>query len=451
MFESNGWVRRVVGCSALATAAIVNGCATKDVSVGAEGYALNMNQCYKTDCSKSVKTKVLDQLEPVTCATVGANYRAATTYEYATSICPAVDGAAICRIYQVSAKAAPDLSIWLFLTVRNNFEEGGAYWLQHYAADGALLGSEQLLAGPSVASWGTYANFLVDDVGHAWVAIYTIDAGPNADTEVREAVWVMNYDASLQRLTDPIALQGTALPQLATAPGHGIAIAGSAFKSKGGAVMSQLSREGELLWTQNGFPGNISREGVGVSGVVMDGAGSTTILSERDWTIGANSSFGLSQFDETGRLVWDGKLSQAFAQGEWTTLAGDDAGRLIVGGYIPTADQAERQRFIRYLGFGPGGDARWAWNIDAWSVATPTVEQSSGAVYVSAPGFGTAEGQRLSSRFLEISPEGDSCVIHQVNQLSGGTLLADLMAPAPGILYYITGELFGQLELEPNP
>lgn len=70
MFVPNGSANRVVGCSALAAAAFVNGCATKDVSVGAEGYALDMSQCHGTalDCLDENQRMVfvlfeLEQLE----------------------------------------------------------------------------------------------------------------------------------------------------------------------------------------------------------------------------------------------------------------------------------------------------------------------------------------------------------------------------------------------------
>jgi hypothetical protein len=228
---------------------------------------------------------------------------------------------------------APDGSFWA-LGVISGDPPTSSYpqnVLLHYSQEGVLLQmSDALEAGAGHRS-DTDCGFGVDAEGNVSVAIYGLYA-PTADSELAERLRLFTFNASFEPVGDSLLFSGIASARLTADPTGSLILAGNATNNAAHGVLTRLV-DGAPSWIQTKVPTSGQGVGAGVSGLVVDEAGTSTILAQRSggWTGGPDvSTFGLASFDAEGSPLWELPLPMELEGGQHMALAANSAGDFLV-------------------------------------------------------------------------------------------------------------------------
>jgi hypothetical protein len=406
------------------------GCGDREVSLGAEGDAFNLDRCWGTDCASHATTKTVPAETVATCTPEpGGTLETVFEMDLEQEHCPSLLS---CQLGLQKLVLAPDGSAWVLAHRLRNMSEQ-TYVLERRAADGTRLAATEVLG-----TVDPYTHFeldiATDERGHCYVAVYKLYV-PTADSELDQDSWIEEFDLAGQHVSTVVAYTGTADGRVSVgAPGK-IAVVADARNNAHRASLGVFDRAGALLWNQNNVSSTGSGQGVGISGFVFGADGRSLVLSERDYQVGTPATFGVTRFEADGTPIWDRRLATEFEDGNWASMVSDASGNVTIAGMLPRTDGPPRA-VVQSL--SADGEPRWALEFDWFDSAL--VAGSEGQIlglggYTPVAG---GEAQVLD----EIASDGSSCrrYVYQNTEyvLHGGALGAD------GDLYGITQRTFGR-------
>jgi hypothetical protein len=407
-------------------------CETEDDSLGTQGDALNLAECWGTDCDERVGT------ETVQAASVGqcdlpAEHALELVWE--RDLC----GGACDPKRLVAAR---DGTAWL-LGIR---EQGDRVLvLSHVAVDGSLLG-EVDVAAISNPNTQVEVDLACDERSHCYVSWYTLYA-ETADSELIQSAHVQEFDALVQPVAAAIPLSGVAQPLVRAGAAGRFALAGPTWTGAHRGSLALLDA-GALVFTHNNLNTYGRLQGAGVAGLAIDDDGRTAVLAERNWQMGQPASFSLTRFDATGSPIWDRTLGFGFENGSRASLIADDAGNLTVAGFVPPANPALFVQEIHVQSLDAEGALRWAYQLH-WNWPAIAVDAPTGRVFALShgnlktyedPNAGAWQGVDTTLGYgiiEEITDAGTSCRRYSY-AYTGGFLAGDLGLGTHDDVYLVT-------------
>jgi hypothetical protein len=275
-------------------------------------------------------------------------------------------------------------------------------------------------------------SLVVDAAGNAMVAVYSIYA-PTADSELVERLNLYTFAADLSALGPPVSFRGIGKPHLAGEASGAILVGGNAINNAAHGTLTRLEA-GEPGWIQTRVPTSGQGAGVGVSGLVVDEAGASAMLSQRSkrWESGADLyTYGVSTFDADGKPGWDLVLPTPYQGGYVAALASNGQGELVVAGYGYGSDEDLLVRSV-----SPEGELGWAYRVPSdWPNAH--VDAQTGRTFVTG-----------RDKVAIIEPGGQLCSYLEVPRKEGALAygLGDVIVQEPYV-YTMTGEGIARYEL----
>jgi hypothetical protein len=393
------WAR--VGCLALVAA----GCSGEEVPVGSEAGS-GLNRCFgvKDGCNANVQSAQMDDPGARSCpSAVSARLEVAFEFDVEAPICPQVqripcgeDAAGDvqlclpegyddrCDANVDDAKPAPDGTIWVTViahTIGDKGEGREALWLGHIGKNGEQLSLFKLAAGTGLRENTVYyeTDIAVDARSHAYVAIYGLDPGPNADAELRQNAWLAHYDPEGQPVDGVIELPGLARTFVAIAEDGRLVIAGDALHNEKRAIAAVLDPDGILVWSQPKLA-SAGEGGVGVTGVGVAPDGRVIVYTRRPakaWDI----RFGAFSFDRDGTLEWDVVMPKTFTSGFYGGFGVDAAGNFAAVNCLPARDDSSATP-AWLVSVDADGEPRWSYELEptTWTDGL-SVHRESGDIY----------------------------------------------------------------------
>jgi hypothetical protein len=352
--------------------AMLAGCEGRDVSVGFVQKGLNLDVCAgsDTDCEPNVAMQTLASPDVQSCdAELEPELELDFTIDVTAAIC---DDPRRCDAEILALAVAPDATSWVMGTTRLYSQDTESLWVARYDAEGERVNMTDLDLGEPFNGGQVQhkADITVDERGHAFVFVYMIDAGPNADTELAERAWFVELGTNGRPVGSSNLLAGIGAGKIALRDDGMVVVAGNALNNGHYGMLSALTPDGERLWSQTGVRTDGIGVGYGVVGLAA-GAGHSLVLSQRSRS-GSNgdaNTYGLMRFDDSGNAVWDRVLGRTTTFAE---MMGDGAGNVLI-----TTNPLE---------YGVGqidhvladGTAHWAHEI---SNSGSTVDSARGLVY----------------------------------------------------------------------
>jgi hypothetical protein len=399
-----------LGYSALAAAFSVSGCATKDVSVGTEGTAYNLNRCFgeRTQCERRVATELVDESPASECnAPPDGDLKLEFERNFEPELC---EDPFSCQFIFDRMAHAPDGSLWVLGHMQVFEPERDTLVLAHLAADGSTIALEHIeyphtkFGAPSVLT-----NFTVDERGHCYVAAcsnFTLSQG-----EVfADAAWLQEYDQMAQPVGARIEFSSGPAPQLRPGSGARIVYSASAANGAPHGTLTLFDAAGGLVWNQN----NIAIGGIGVSGLVIDAQERITVLTQRDYDgSDATGSWGITRFDAHGNPTWDRTFAKRFEGWMPATLIADSIGNLTVAAVLPTMSQPSSDRFVAYIqNFSADGELRWVGQYRG-VIGWPVLAADATTARVFVLDYSDDVLADRAGAIREISSDGSSCRRHR--------------------------------------
>lgn len=366
---------------------------TDDVHLGEEGSGINVGRCYGdgTRCDapgapRSVDPEPLPECVPTERTPLTKEFG----FNLETTFCVTLMD---CQFEATRLATAPDGSAWVLGYVQQgDFHQ--KFTLSRFTADGTLAGNTDVI-WTSDRYTGLAAELDVDDEGRAQVVWYS-RRSPDADAELEQRVVVETFDASLQRVGDPVTFIG-ASETLVQAAGGKLALAGNKGVIRGGGWAGVLDASGSLLWNQS----HVNSGGnAGVTALAFAPDASATVLMDRGSGDGVRTRFGLSHFGPNGNALWDLNLTSEFEAGYHGALARDGQGNFAVGLFLKTERFGSGMPTLLEK-FDSAGQLRWAMNVEAGGggVAPVLVAEPESSRLLVAAGDG----------LLAIAGDGSSC------------------------------------------
>lgn len=311
----------------------------------------------------------------------------------------------LCQVKASNLAVAPDGTSWVLGAFQGG-TDAGELWLVRISPEGDVLDSTDPLHGmqaPPENSVLQRTALAVDERGHAFVMIYEMDAGPNADAPLVERSWLTEYGADGLVANGPRLLTGTGAPHLAIAGDDRLVIAANGMRNARHGVLAALDAQG-ALWSQNGVPTNGQGAGYGVVGVAAGGSGSF-VLAERGRS-GDTVTYGLTRFDAHGNALWGRSLAPLYMNA--TVVAAGD-GHALIGASMPPS-------FASWLGkIDEDGDVEWVYDVNiGWAhyfggTGMVVDLERDTALVVVAGGLAASGNTGLTPELVELSLDGESC------------------------------------------
>jgi hypothetical protein len=396
---------------AAAAASWAVGCTGAHISAGDEGDTINLSRCYGVECDlapQSFQASATGQGEP--CIDSGLALEEPFDFE----------GIGLPEATVRRLLPAPDGTFWALAVSYPDFTKiPPESILIHYSHEGELLGqSDPLEVGAGHRS-DTSPAFGIDANGNVAVAVYGIYA-PTADSPLVQRLRLFTFDADFAPVGDSL-FSGIASAELAADPTGTLMLAGNATNNAKHGVLTRLVN-GEPSWIQTKVPTSGQGVGAGVSGLVVNEAGESAIVSQRSgrWESGPDvATFGLARFDAKGQPLLDLMLPVQMQGGYGMSLGASSRGDFIVAGL-----QAMDSLLVRSV--SSAGEVGWAFTAQSqWP--NVTVDKSTDRVF--ALGVGA---------LIAIDAEGRGCQSFEIENEEGELEVAmgDVLVQEPYV--YLT-------------
>jgi hypothetical protein len=423
---TNARLSRVVQVAGAALA--ISGCGSGDVYAGQLQEGLNLDACAGTTCV-GTNPRELALPEPQSCdGPLGAELIEDFSVEVPLETC---SDPRTCQYGVLDFDVAPDGNSWVLgYTSHVTDDPEGELWATHFSSEGELLGSHKVATAFSFngGSVGQTGDLTVDARGHAYVLVYQIDAGPNADAAIAEQSWLTELDAEGEVANGPIALAGIAAGEVVARDDGTVALAASALQHQAHSIVAALTSTGERVWSRADLPsaGYSNPEGM-IAGLRASSSGALIVLAKRQRDSNGDYTFGLTRFDEAGNPKWDVVLDRRLAY--LGMASGGDGDALL-----------HDVNTISYVGSdGTGG---WSYELPNFveSAAIDAERERAYAVSQVTPAEGTAADPFVSGdpfalhELLSVSVDGENCERHR---LPTGTPTGYLHVDAEGRFYFV--------------
>jgi hypothetical protein len=398
-------------------AAALAGCGSGDVWVGQLQEGLDLAQCAGTTCS-GVVPRELQMPAPRSCeGALGAELIEEFSVQIPEQHC---SDRRYCQYSLSDFDVAPDGSSWVLGRTELIGNEPSELWITRFSDEGAVLSSHKVATGMSFngGSVSQLAEVAVDARGHAFVLIYQLDPGPNADAEWAEQTWLTELDTEGEEVNGPIPLAGIAAGKLAVRDDGSVVLAANALLDEPYSVVAALTDTGERLWSR----ADLSTAGYGPEGAILglstSGTGDALVLARRHRYSGNDYAYGLTRFDDAGNVAWDVVFDRHFDR--VTLAAGNEDGAFIVS-----------QNLIGYV--RGDGTAAWTYELPR-HIASAAFDADRKRVYaVSHVDGGTDSDEPFATTELFAIPEdGESCERYTLPQ---GAPTGAIDVDAEGRLY----------------
>ena len=373
MASKQMWGRRL---SVVGGISVLAGCGGGDVSAGRESASFNLSRCYgaQTQCD-GMQSTVIAESALQACDDAGTALADELRF-------PVASGNGWTQEQKVRLGA--DGSVWILRRLAQSANELPStidVVLEHYTADGTLLGNTEALATQTPDGHVSMSDDLsVSGAGHALVAIYT-DYAPTADSPLDEALTLHEYDGDLHAVRDPLRFRGVGHSKVMGGSAATFALAGDALDNAAHGVLARVN-DGAPDWIQTAVPSSGLGAGVGIAGLALDAAGVTSVLSQRNphWEPGTPNqySYGVARFDGNGNPLWDLVLPTAYAGGFSAALAPLVDGVVVVGLTDDGNSQLMRQ-------VSSNGQLGWGFTMaSSFSLPAVQVDAKSGRAIATA-------------------------------------------------------------------
>jgi len=435
---------------ALLALAALAACEGEDVWVGEVGGGLNLDVCagQETDCDPNVDDETLTTPAVLrSCdGEIGPELVADFNLMIADASCPGSTPLS-CQVTPQQLTIAPDGSAWILGQNQVHLDGNvgdSSLWLAHYDDEGKLLSVSDVAF--NVGSVGHVADFTLDERGHAFVFVYEIDSGPNADSPLVERAWVTELSPSGRPVQGTGVLTGTGMGHVALTTDGQVVLAANAPKAARYGVLAKLTPQGERVWSQTNIRTSGPAVGYGVTGLATDSSDHALVLAERKKNARDSSSpdfdgstFGLTRFDRVGNAVWDRAIDRPLGR---VLLSADAEGNAVISAEIEPIDLGDSsyQPRAMVMHVRASGAADWAYAFGGAGYSVETaIDPNSGEVMFS----GKDEVGPLHVGV--ISADGESCRRYALPL--GPMLLSpdSLAVDGEGRLYYMTQYHFGRV------
>lgn len=413
---------RVVRVAGAALA--ISGCGSGDVYAGQLQEGLNLDACAGTTCV-GTNPRELALPDPQSCdGPLGAELIEDFSVEVPLEAC---SDPRTCQYGVIDFDVAPDGNSWVLgYTSHIADDPDGELWATHFSGEGELLGSHKVATALSFngGSVGQTGDLTVDARGHAYVLVYQIDAGPNADAAIAEQSWLTELDAEGEVANGPIALAGIAAGEVVARDDGGVALAASALQHQAHSIVAALTSTGERVWSRADLPsaGYSHPEGM-IAGLRASSSGALLVLAKRQRDNNGDYTFALTRFDEAGNPTWDVVLDHNLFHLE--LASGGDGDALL-----------HANNTISYV--RGNGTAAWSYDLQG-TIPSTAIDAERERVYALKQGSGNVletDAMFASNELFVLSADGESCARHP---LPDGTPVGPLHVDAEG-RFYVVGE-----------
>jgi hypothetical protein len=408
------------------------GCALdEDVSVGATGDVLNLDQCYSTaaGCKSTPKMLTANAADSSGCSASGSRF---TPVELLTpDLC---EGDLSCSESLIEAEVSHDGSLW-FLGQTMTIEDGAdvtILHLGHVTSDGALLGLTDF--APQGYGMTSSSSLVVDAQGMATVAVY-LNFAADADAEWVETTTLYTYLPEVTLRGTPVALTGFARPHLAINSGLDYVVAGNALAGEARGVLGRIASNGTLQQSTNHVETR-GNKGQGIVALTSHAEAGYSLLAEQPGSNDTHPAFQILRFDHALRATWSLPLPSTLAAGYGASMVSDSEGRLVVGAVLGDSVPSS----LGVYGFDQDGAERFSLALDGFngdpSVPVMTAGESDSRVWVMA----NDQAPSYREYIAEIDVEAGKCQAHEYT--AGGGLglggVRDIMVTADGQVFVLT-------------
>ncbi len=280
-----------------------------------------------------------------------------------------------CRLRMSDLTVAPDGSVWVIADVHYDSNPARDFLLlARYGIDGSLRASAKA-ASSSDATTAVSVDLASDAAGNALVA-WQVRSNFTSTGDWDDELWIGRWGPDGRVLRAPTAYAPAARAVLQAGPDDSTILAGT-VEVGGRGFVAKLDNQEREQWRFENFAEQVL--GTGVSALVVDARGQSTVMAERADANG--SSFHLWSVVGDGSLASERVLTSDHEVSSDASLLADSAGNLTAATYTRSVHRMET--LIQRV--DTNGEVRWSHTLiglGGWGAPALTVDRTSGRVFV---------------------------------------------------------------------